>query len=51
MQGMALVVAIGVKETGEREVLGVDLGPAGGLSRASWNFGAAFFICFRLFSQ
>jgi len=28
VQGMALVVAIGVKETGEREVLGVDLGPA-----------------------
>ncbi|MBI4321486.1 MAG: IS256 family transposase [Chloroflexi bacterium] len=26
--GMALVVAIGVKETGEREVLGLDLGPA-----------------------
>lgn len=28
VQGMALVVAIGVRETGEREVLGVDLGPA-----------------------
>lgn len=28
VQGMAMVVAIGVRETGEREVLGFDLGPA-----------------------
>lgn len=28
VQGMALVMAIGVRDTGERQVLGLDLGPA-----------------------